>query len=130
MAGEHCRHCLGKRACITYELHALEAARDDFDVIEGSEITVSMPDPAELSAEDLARRLDLVPLLKDWIKTMEAMAFQRIMRKDEIPGWKLVAKQSRRKWRDEPLEFEQVTLTVSVGLYDCPLEELLLTLVG
>lgn len=100
VAGEHCRFCLAKRACITYELHALEAARDDFDVIEG-EITVSMPDPAELSAEDLARRLDLLPALKDWIKTMEAMAFQRIQRKDTIPGYKLVAKQSRRKWKDE-----------------------------
>jgi hypothetical protein len=101
VAGDHCRFCLAKPACITYELHALEAARDDFDVIEGSEITVSMPDPAELSAEDLARRLDLVPLLKDWIKTLEAMAFQRLQRKDAIPGWKLVAKKATRKWRDE-----------------------------
>jgi hypothetical protein len=100
VAGDHCRFCLAKPACITYELHALEAARDDFDVIEG-EITVSMPDPAELSAEDLARRLDLVPMLKDWIKTMEAMAFQRLSRKDEIPGYKLVAKKATRKWRDE-----------------------------
>lgn len=101
VAGDHCRFCLARQACITYELAALEAARDDFDVIEGSAITVSMPDPAELSAEDLARRLDLVPLLKDWIRTMEAMAFQRLKRKDAVPGWKLVAKQSRRKWRDE-----------------------------
>jgi hypothetical protein len=100
VAGDHCRFCLAKPACITYELHALNAARDDFDVIEG-EITVSMPDPAELSVEDLARRLDLIPLLKDWIKCMEAMAFQRLQRKDEIPGWKLVAKQSRRKWKDD-----------------------------
>lgn len=101
VAGDHCRFCLAKPACITYELAALDAARDDFDVIEGGEITVSMPDPAELSAEDLARRLDLIPLLKDWIKTMEAMAFQRLQRKDAIPGYKLVAKKSTRKWRDE-----------------------------
>jgi hypothetical protein len=100
VAGDHCRFCLAKPACITYELHALEAARDDFDVIEG-EITVSMPDPAELSAEDLARRLDLIPSLKDWIKCMEALAFQRLQRKDAIPGYKLVAKKSTRKWRDE-----------------------------
>lgn len=105
VAGEHCRFCLAKRACITYELHALDAARDDFDVIEG-EITVSMPDPAELSAEDLARRLDLIPMLKDWIKTMEAMAFQRLSRKDEIPGYKLVAKKSTRRWRDEKAAVE------------------------
>jgi Protein of unknown function (DUF2800) len=101
VAGDHCRFCPARQACITYELAALEAARDDFDVIEGTGITVSMPDPAELSAEDLARRLGLVPMLRDWIKTMEAMAFQRLQRKDAVPGWKLVAKQSRRKWRDE-----------------------------
>ena len=101
VAGEHCRFCLAKKACITYELHALDAARDDFDVIEGSEITVSMPDPAELSAEDLARRLALIPMLKDWIKTMETMAFQRLTRKDSVPGYKLVAKKATRQWRDE-----------------------------
>jgi hypothetical protein len=101
VAGEHCRWCLAKTACITYELAALEAARDDFDVIEGSEISVAVPDPAELDTVDLARRLDLIPLLEDWIKAMKAFAFQRLNRGDEIPGYKLVAKGARRKWRDE-----------------------------
>jgi hypothetical protein len=101
VAGDHCRFCLARQACITYELAALEAARDDFDVIEGAEISVAIPNPAELSAEALAHRLSLIPLLKGWIKTMESTAYLRLSRGDAIPGHKLVAKQSRRKWRDE-----------------------------
>jgi hypothetical protein len=101
VAGDHCRFCLARQACITYELAALEAARDDFDVIEGGEISVAIPNPAELSPVDLAHRLSLIPLLKSWIKTMESTAFQRLSRGDAIPGHKLVAKKSTRKWRDE-----------------------------
>lgn len=100
VAGDHCRFCLARQACITYELAALEAARDDFDVIEGREISVAVPNPDGLPAEDLARRLDLLPLLRDWIKTMESAAFHRLNRGDSLPGYKLVAKKTRRKWRD------------------------------
>jgi hypothetical protein len=115
--GEHCRFCIAKRACIKYELHALDAARDEFDVIEGSEISVAVPDPAELSAEDLARRLALIPLLKDWIKTMEAFAFQRLNRGDAIPGFKLVAKNARRKWRDDSQAVDWL-LSKGLTIYD------------
>jgi len=117
VAGEHCRFCVAKRACITYELAALEAARDEFDVIEGTEISVAVPDPAELSAEDLAWRLTLVPLLKDWVKTMEATAFRRLSRGDPIPGFKLVAKNSRRKWRDDSKAVDWM-LSKGLTIYD------------
>jgi hypothetical protein len=109
VAGDHCRFCLARQACITYELAALEAARDDFDVIGGGEISVAIPNPAELSPVDLAHRLSLIPLLKSWIRTMESTAFQRLGRGDAIPGHKLVAKQSTRKWRDEHAAIDWMT---------------------
>lgn len=101
IAGEHCRWCGHKPHCRAFENRALEAARDEFDVLDGDIITAALPDPAELETEDLARRLELIPLLEDWCKTMRAFAYQRIGRGDSIPGWKLAPKRAVRKWRNE-----------------------------
>lgn len=99
-AGEHCRFCGAKPRCKAFEARALEAARDEWDALDDDD--APLPDPAELDADDLARRLARLPLLEEWCRTMRAYAYQRLARGDAIPGWKLVAKRAVRKWTDEP----------------------------
>lgn len=116
-AGPWCRFCGDKRTCQTYENAALAAARDEFDVVEIGEVSLPLPDPAEMEAEELARRLMLLPLLEDWIKTMRAYAFQRLNRGDAIPGWKLVDKRPTRKWTDEKAAVDWM-LSKGLTVYD------------
>lgn len=56
----------------------------------------------KLAPDETAEALDLVPQLKDWIKSVESYAYQQANSGVKIPGYKLVQKrEGNRKWADE-----------------------------
>jgi hypothetical protein len=57
--------------------------------------------PADLTPEQLALVLDAASLVKIWIAAVEAHARGAAERGLVIPGWKLAAKRSTRKWISE-----------------------------
>lgn len=57
----------------------------------------------KLTNEEIAARLEYIPMIESWCKDIKAAAMQRAESGDEIPGHKLVEGRSVRKWKDEQL---------------------------
>jgi hypothetical protein len=80
--GDHCRWCAAKQ--MTGEVDRA--------------LRVQL---ANLPAEQIAMQLEQADRLEDYIKDLRALAFQMLEKDHPVPGYKLVAKQSRRQWVDE-----------------------------
>ena len=88
-AGEHCKFCPKARTCPELEKkhHALIAA--EFGAVANYDVAA------------LAAALGSLALVKERIKAIEEFAYSEATRGVEIPGWKLVDKVARRKWKSE-----------------------------
>jgi len=84
--GEHCRWCAAKPICPQMTGEVERALRVQL---------------ANLPAEQIAMQLEQADRLEDYIKDLRALAFQMLENERPVPGYKLVAKQSRRQWADE-----------------------------
>lgn len=89
--GEHCRFCpAGKtNACPEVKNKAQAIAKTVFSPAVAY-------DPAEL-----ARCLDARETVKAWLKNLDEFAYSEAEAGRPAPGYKLVEKQARRKWRDD-----------------------------
>lgn len=58
------------------------------------------------SPEALARDLDLIPMLEDWIKARRALAHTIAENGVEVPGYQLVDKIGNRKWKEDEISNE------------------------
>jgi len=125
IAGEvQCRFCPAKAFCPALEARALElfGKRTFPEAIE----TV-LPQPAEMSAERIATILDAWDIFEGWFKAIQKYATEQIAAGGQIPGWKLVRAQERRKWAGEPQDIAEKF----VQLTDCDLDDIYpRTLVG
>lgn len=91
VAGEHCKFCPKARTCpeLLKRQHALVAA--DF----------GPTNVKTYDAVELAKALEAIPLVKERIKALEQFAYSEALKGEHIPGFKLVDKEPRRKWKDE-----------------------------
>lgn len=62
---------------------------------------VRIPDPETLTDEQIARVIELSPMLSKWLDKVESMAAARLLAGKEIPGLKVVAGRSNRKWTSD-----------------------------
>jgi hypothetical protein len=85
-SGDHCRWCAAKPVC-----PQMTGAVDRALLVQLKEIDV----------DTLGRYLKNADLLEDWIKDLRGLALQLLEKDLPVPGYKLVQKQSRRKWTDE-----------------------------
>jgi hypothetical protein len=60
-----------------------------------------MPSPQELKPHELYKVLEASEIIKHWCDEVKAFAQAELERGAKVPGWKLVAKRSNRKWADE-----------------------------
>lgn len=95
---EQCRWCRAKPVCRTLAEHCLSTAVEGFAAI-GAEIAPRAIGP--LDNAEIGLLLRDAPLIRDWLNALEARAHSEIERGGEVPGWKLVAGRSLRKWADE-----------------------------
>lgn len=93
-AGSHCRFCPASSVCPELVTHAQEVAQMEFGVVDIPPAPESMP--IALRSEILAK----LPVLEQWIKDMKADAYNRLLRGEDVPGFKLVAKRNTRHWID------------------------------
>jgi hypothetical protein len=93
--GPWCRFCPGLAVCpLKHEL-AQEAARMAFD---------DPPNSGDVSAHEIADRLQLALRLEDWANALKEEATVLIHQGEEVPGFKLVESRSNRKWANDDTE--------------------------
>jgi len=81
-----CQWCLARSSCPALNRLVAQETAQDF---------------ADMSAQSLAEALELLPVVKSWIKGVEDRAKERIMNGKPVPGWKAVSGRRSRRWTDE-----------------------------
>lgn len=87
--GSHCRWCAAAGFCPAIKTQAIETATREFDV--GIEY-----EPGELS-----EALERMPMIRQWLKSVESFAYSEAAAGRIPPGYKIVEKRATRKWRDD-----------------------------
>lgn len=87
--GLHCRWCAAAGFCPALSKQAIETATREF----GPAIPY---EPGEL-----AEALERVPMITQWLKSVNEFAYSEAMAGRIPPGWKIVEKRASRKWRDD-----------------------------
>jgi len=91
-----CQFCPAAPTCPKVKALAQETAKQVFSVATVDNGGVRSYDPAEL-----ARTLELLPILEGWIKNVREFAYAEAEKGHDIPHHKLVEKRPSRKWKDE-----------------------------
>jgi len=86
VVGDHCRWCNAKPLCPKMTGAVDRAVKVQLE---------------NLPAETIGAYLGNADLLEDWIKDLRALAMTMMEGGTRVPGYKLVAKKSIRKWLDE-----------------------------
>jgi hypothetical protein len=86
VVGDHCRWCSAKPLCPKMTGAVDRAVKVQLE---------------NLPAETIGAYLGNADLLEDWIKDLRALAMTMMEGGTRVPGYKLVAKRSVRKWLDE-----------------------------
>jgi len=95
-AGDHCRFCKAAQGCPEIQKQAMSVAQEAFADTDNPETTIT--DPAALTVDQISRVLGLQKLLKGWLKAVESRALHLLAAGESVPGFKLVAKKTHRKW--------------------------------
>lgn len=90
-----CRWCKAKVACPDLERYAYDVIASDFDSLD------DMQSPSDMEAERVSRILTAKPLIVSWLDAVEAHGRERLEGGESLPGFKLVAGRSVRRWSDE-----------------------------
>lgn len=93
-----CRFCKAKAVCRPLAEYSLGIAAEGFSAI-GEPLQLKQPD--SLSRGEIAALLPQLATLVDWTKALEAHAIHQLQQGRDVPGFKLVAGRSIRKWEDE-----------------------------
>jgi hypothetical protein len=84
--GDHCRWCTAKPICPQMTGAVDRALKQQI---------------INLDVDTLGQYLKNADLLEEWIKDLRALAFGLLEKNVQVPGYKLVSKQARRKWANE-----------------------------
>lgn len=93
-----CTFCPVEGSCPALKRDALSVAKIWFDDMDQPQIGNAALDQ---SPEALARDLDMIPMLEDWVKARRAFAHAQAEAGVDIPGYQLSDKIGNRKWSDE-----------------------------
>ena len=101
--GGHCHFCPALAACPAVQAESNKLAMTDFGELSSarsgfaiSRLSPIIPD----DPERLSRVLKFAPVVDAWLRACEAAAQAELEAGREVPGFKLVAKRSNRKWPD------------------------------
>jgi hypothetical protein len=91
VAGDHCTFCKARSNCQTFRRRARQVATADFDVI---------PDPDEISDEQVEQVLREAAILKTWIAAVEARALGMAKQGHQFSDYQLGWGTRKRIWQD------------------------------
>lgn len=95
-AGDHCKFCKAAGFCPALEQRALDAAGVWFDDLDNARVSNA---PDSMDVGELAKRLDMLDMIGEWINAVRAYAHAQAELGVEIPGYQLVDKIGNRKWK-------------------------------
>ncbi len=95
---KQCRFCKAKAVCRALAEHNLKTAAEEFSDVTAP---VAVKDTSRLDNDEIAALLPQLNMIAAWIKAVEAHAIRELEHGRDVPGYKLVAGRSIRKWRDE-----------------------------
>jgi len=97
--GEWCKKtfCAALPTCKEARKQMENAAMVVFDASP----VVTPPAPDSLTPLMLRRLLDMASIIDAYLKAVEARALELANKGEKVPGYKLVARRSNRKWKDE-----------------------------
>lgn len=99
--GDHCQFCPAKNFCPKLRDRALETVQSVFTNLDLTAAPVRPPSPATLTPKQISVALAGEKLVTAWFKGVNEMAEDMLARGIDVPGWKLIAVESNRKWRDD-----------------------------
>lgn len=100
--GNHCTFCPAKIGkCPAFQDAALEVAQEVFPDGDIEKKPTAPPLPAHLSPARIKAVLDHADMLRGWLKAVEEHAHLRAKAGDKFDGYKLVAAQGNRRYKDE-----------------------------
>lgn len=114
--GEHCKFCPLLAECPKQSVVLEQAAKVDFQ-----EVLDEIPLPANLI--DLGKALEWAPVITAWISAIHKSAFEQINAGAKVPGFKLVRKGTRRKWRTDLSQEEIYNTLIKNGVDEDSLVE-------
>jgi hypothetical protein len=103
MPGDHCRWCPAAEICTVREKAFMEAAALDFDSVVAVPYK-ALPKPDTLEPDRMAAILQAFDGLSDWVQAIRERVEAKLLAGETIPGFKVVEKQSRRKWAADEIE--------------------------
>lgn len=101
--GSHCQFCRAKVTCPKLEEQTRQLMANKFQDLEAvdSRNTNENGIIDLLTDEKLSEVLDMLGAVESRIKAIREEAYERAMKGNPPPGWKLVGKRATRKWNDE-----------------------------
>lgn len=99
VAGSHCTFCPAEAICPALKAKALATANAFFN---DNGAVVIRNQPSELDPARIAQVLDGADMLTGWLNAVRATALRLAETGTEIPGYQLVDKVGRRRWRENP----------------------------
>ena len=106
-AGKWCQFCKAAQApCPKLAERAREIAKARFTEIGPDAEPIE--EPQALEPAELAKAIDELPILQEWIKNVQRAATARLSRGEAIPGFKAVRGRANRKWDDEDTVLEEL----------------------
>jgi hypothetical protein len=106
---KQCRFCKARSTCKALAKFNYDLAVSKFDDLDAP-LEVAVPDT--LSADEIAKLLPRLPLLKSWADDVAAYATDLVAKGGVVPGYKLVEGRSLREWADEE---QAVSLLLTLG---------------
>jgi hypothetical protein len=118
--GYHCKFCGAASTCKALADFSLKAAQLEFSKDAEMKLKGNVPNPATMTPEQLAKVLEAAEIFETWLVAVRARA-HIVAETTNIPGWKLVPKQARRKWIDD--EHRVCDALIAMGLEEAQIFE-------
>lgn len=100
-AGDHCRFCRARPNCPELKRQTKQRVLHLFED-ETLAVPRAFPPAADqLTPTEVAVALNAFPVIEHWISAVREHAYAMAAGGVKVPGYKLVAKESNRKWRNE-----------------------------
>jgi hypothetical protein len=99
--GSWCRFCAAEATCPARQQLALTTTYGT-PTQPGEMETRTLAPPEMLGLDRIVHVLNHADTIREWLKAVERFAYQRLMNRQPVPGYKLVEAGARRRWNGEP----------------------------
>lgn len=97
VAGPWCTWCDALGVCPKAAKHAQAVSAESFaPVLRGED--PQLPEPASLTPAQISQVIERSKLFTEWIEALKERAIELMRRGEKVPGYKVVAAQTHRKW--------------------------------